>query len=169
MTTSIKDLLATNAQNDKVLNKAVKKQKSINSQLEKEYMKYHKKLIACGFYSGMKHEKGYYRGTALDSEFRIGEYGLPYQYCGEGDFKCIHFKALSDGTLRLNYRTTFDGSRNYTICTIPLDLFEPGNEENLQEYINNLIKENNSTLEAYYEQEKQRKRRELEAQLAKLK
>lgn len=167
MKSEIQELKAEKASNENVLAKAKKNKANLNKKLEKLYLKMHKKLIDCQFYSRITYQRDFYRDQPLDKLFHIGTYDLPYRYCGEGDYKCIHFKANGDN-LRLNHYTTY-GEQNYTICTIPLELFEDGNEDKLQKFIDDLVIKNEAASEAYKEKQKELKRKDLEAQLAKLK
>lgn len=168
MKSQIQELKAEKASNESVLTKAKNNKASLNKKLEKMYLKMHKKLIDCQFYSRMTYKRwDTYNGEPLDKLFYIAPYDLPYRYCGEGDYKCIHFKAIGDN-LRLNHYTSY-GEQNYTICTIPLDLFEDGNEDILQKFIDDLIIKNDAESEVYKEKQKELRRKDLEEQLAKLK
>jgi hypothetical protein len=161
---TITELLEQQKDNTKKLSKAKKNSELLNKQLMKQYLKMHQQLTECGFYTNMmllfcmndRHKP-------LTESFTITGYSLPYSYCGEGDYKCIHFKAHS-GMLRLNFSCSFERSYNYTIAKIPLELFNIDRKVELQDFINNLVEENKGVINRYLKQQKENKRKELEKQ-----
>lgn len=167
MQTNIHELLKQQNENTALLNKTKKNSETLNKKLEAIYIKYHTKLIATNLYSSYLHARGGYTST-LDKVFSILTWSLPYRYMCEGDYHLIHFKA-ENGQLRLNYKGTWDSQQNYTICTIPLELFDDGNEEKLQQHIDEILEENQRKAGRYVENKKEERRKQLESELEKLK